>query len=178
MAWTNPKTWNAGETVTHTELNTHIRDNLDFLHSKDHCSAYQTTNQSVADATWENITFDAEHFDSNSMHSAGSDPARIKCNSDGLYLCVFKVSFDTNTTGTRRAQIRENAAGSSSGGTARGVWTAPALASVDTTVSGARLLRLVDTDYIEVFAYQDSGGALDVTSGSAATWLQLMQLAG
>ena len=178
MAWTSPRTWVSGETVTHTELNTHIRDNLDFLHSKDHASAYQTANQNLLDSTWANITFDAEHFDSNTMHSTSTNPARIKCNSDGLYLAVFKVSFDTNTTGVRRAQLRENAAGSSSGGTARGIWSAPGLASVNTTVSGTRLLRLVDTDYIEVFAYQDSGGAIDIISGTAATWLQLMQLAG
>jgi len=178
MAWTSPRTWVAGETVTAAQLNEQIRDNLDFLHSKDHASAYDSTNQSLTDSTYENITFDSEHFDSNSMHNTSSTTSRIKCNSDGLYLAVFKVTFDTNTTGIRRVQLRENAAGSSAGGTARGVWNGPALSGENTIVAGSRLVRLVDTDYVEIFAYQNSGGALDVVNGSSQTWLQLMQLAG
>ena len=178
MAWTTPRTWVNAETVTHTQLNTHIRDNLDFLHSKDHCSVYDSSDQSIADSTWANLNFDSEHFDSNTMHSTVTNNARVKCNSDGLYLCVFKVTFATNTTGTRRVQIRENAAGSSAGGTARGVWNGEGLSSETTIIGGSRLLRLVDTDYVEIFAYQTSGGALNVTMGSAETWLQLMQLAG
>ena len=31
MAWTAPRTWNAGETVTSTLMNLHIRDNLNYL---------------------------------------------------------------------------------------------------------------------------------------------------
>lgn len=32
MAWTSPKTW-ASEPLTSTDMNTHIRDNLNYLHS-------------------------------------------------------------------------------------------------------------------------------------------------
>lgn len=32
MAWTSPRTWVAGEVVTAAELNTHVRDNLNYLH--------------------------------------------------------------------------------------------------------------------------------------------------
>jgi len=32
VAWTAPRTWVAGEVVTAAELNTHVRDNLTFLH--------------------------------------------------------------------------------------------------------------------------------------------------
>jgi len=31
MAWTTPRTWSAGELVTASMLNTHIRDNMDYL---------------------------------------------------------------------------------------------------------------------------------------------------
>lgn len=178
MAWTTPRTWVAGETVTAAQLNAHIRDNLDFLHSKDHASAYQSTNQALTTSTYEAITFDSEHFDSNTMHSTSTATSRVKCNSDGLYLVVFKVQFETNTTGVRRIQLRENAAASSTGGTARGIWNGPGLTSEDTVIAGTRLLRLNDTDYVELFAWQSSGGNLDVESGNEKTWLQLMQLAG
>jgi len=178
MAWTTPRTWVSGETVTHTELNDHIRDNLNFLHSKDHCSVYDSSDEPLTDATWEVLNFDSENFDSNSMHNPASANSRVKCNSDGLYLCAFKVQFAANTTGLRRAMIRENAAASSTGGTNRGIWNSAGLSGEATTVGGSRLLRLVDTDYIELFAYQDSGITLDVEMGSPQTWLQLMQLAG
>lgn len=175
--WTNPRTWVNGETVSHTQLNTHLRDNLDFLHSKDHVSVYSSTDEALGGSAYDKVDFDSEHFDSNSMWD-GSTPSRVRCNSDGLYLVVFKVQFATNTTGNRRVQIRENAAGSSSGGTARGIWNGPALVGESTRIAGSRLLRLIDTDYVELFAYQDSGGSLDIEGGSSTTFLQLMQLAG
>ncbi len=31
MAWTTPRTWNAGETVTSSIMNTHVRDNFNVL---------------------------------------------------------------------------------------------------------------------------------------------------
>ena len=178
MAWTSPRTWVAGETVTAAQLNAHIRDNLDFLHSKDHASVYDSANQALTDVTYENVSFNSEHFDSNTMHDNATNNSRIKCNSDGLYLAVFKVTFDTNTVGIRRVQLRENAAGASGGGTARGVWNGPSLTGENTVIAGSRLCRLVNTDYLEIFAYQDSGGSLDVVNGTASTWFQLMQLAG
>ncbi len=50
MAWTNPFTWVAGQTVTDTQLNTHIRDNLNFLKDGvDHLAGFAfSTGQSNA----------------------------------------------------------------------------------------------------------------------------------
>jgi hypothetical protein len=31
--WTTPRTWIAGETVTATQLNAHLRDNFDYLYA-------------------------------------------------------------------------------------------------------------------------------------------------
>src|SRR5262245_7568818 len=36
MAWTTPRTWVAGELVTASMLNTHLRDNLNFLYGGDY----------------------------------------------------------------------------------------------------------------------------------------------
>ena len=38
MAWTTPRTWVNAETVTHTLMNTHVRDNLNAV-----CTAAFTT---------------------------------------------------------------------------------------------------------------------------------------
>lgn len=176
--WTNPRTWVNGETVTHTELNEQIRDNLDFLHSKDHVSVYRTANETVTDSTYGLLNWNAEAYDSNSMHDNATVNSRLRCNSDGLYLVIFKINFEIDNTGQRRVMLRENAAGSSSGGTTRGVWSGEGIATYETTVAGTRLLRLVDTDYVELFAYQNTGSSLDIESGSSTSFFQLMQLAG
>ncbi len=39
MAWTAPRTWVTGEIVTESMLNTHIRDNLEFLKTHVNASA-------------------------------------------------------------------------------------------------------------------------------------------
>lgn len=56
MAWTTPKTWVAGNTLTAAELNEQVRDNLDFLFSKpisvsnlDEAANYTTTSTTFVD---------------------------------------------------------------------------------------------------------------------------------
>lgn len=39
MAWTTPRTWVTGEVLTSSLMNTHVRDNLSFLHAEE--LAYQ-----------------------------------------------------------------------------------------------------------------------------------------
>ena len=49
MAWTTPKTWSAGETLTAANFNTHIRDNL--LAINNHVHVRKTADQSVTSST-------------------------------------------------------------------------------------------------------------------------------
>jgi hypothetical protein len=54
MAWTNPKTWSAGETLTAANFNTHIRDNLNALAS--HLVVRKPSDESVTSS----VTFQAD----------------------------------------------------------------------------------------------------------------------
>lgn len=57
--WTQPRTWTTGEIVTAAHLNTHLRDNLEYLAQQENTalnhftctssSAYSTTSSSFAD---------------------------------------------------------------------------------------------------------------------------------
>lgn len=48
MAWTNPKTWSVGETLTASNFNTHVRDNLNYLNWQHKVkTADQTVNNSA-----------------------------------------------------------------------------------------------------------------------------------
>ncbi len=176
--WTTPRTWVTAETVTAAQLNNHVRDNLDFLHSKDRVHVYRAAAEGTIDSTWEPLNWTSESFDTNTMHDNATNNSRLKCNSDGVYLCVFKINFDSDTDGIRKAMIRKNAAGSDTGGTDLGTWVEDGLASGNTTVAGSRLVPMNSTDYVELFAYQTAGNPLDVLSGAATSFFQLMQLAG
>ena len=65
QAWTTPKTW-ASEPLTSTDMNTHIRDNLDFLYGgwdesrqiQELVSSYSTTSLSFVDIDATNLSLD------------------------------------------------------------------------------------------------------------------------
>lgn len=68
MAWTAPRTWVAGETVTAALMNTHIRDNLKAL--GDAWTSWgtgaswtaSTTNPAIGNGTWEGKYLQAGKF--------------------------------------------------------------------------------------------------------------------
>lgn len=175
--WTAPPTWIATDVVDHTDMND-ISENLRFLHTKDRVGVYDSADQSISNATYELMTWDSEDYDNNGMHNNSSNTGRLTCQSDGLYLVEFKINFATDTNGNRRVMLRKNAAGSSAGGTNQGVWYETAIASDNTTVSGGRGIALNSTDYVELFVYQDTGGALNVSSGASVSFFQMMQITG
>lgn len=95
MAWTKPRTWVEGETLIASVFNTHVRDNLNFLHDKDRVHAVQTQNNALKDDEWEVIHFGGEAFDRGGMHSNRKRDAQIKFRQDGLYYLLFKIGFES-----------------------------------------------------------------------------------
>lgn len=62
-AWTAPKTWNTNDLVTATDLNTHLRDNLDWLKAPptanyvaNQASDYTTTSTSFVNVDGTNLS--------------------------------------------------------------------------------------------------------------------------
>lgn len=49
MAWTTPRTWNAGETVTSTLMNTYIRDNQNALRFAEYSSVTDAPNSGTGE---------------------------------------------------------------------------------------------------------------------------------
>ncbi len=80
MAWTSPRTWNAGETVTAALMNTHVRDNLNWLgNDAPRCGALRDTNQSIPNNTLTTISYTGvDEFDVGAMHDpGGGNPSRV-----------------------------------------------------------------------------------------------------
>ena len=58
--WTAPRTWNVGELVTAGLLNTHLRDNLEFVKAQidlplNHAAASSATLYSTSSAAWTDV---------------------------------------------------------------------------------------------------------------------------
>lgn len=127
------------------------------------CRLFNSANISVANTTNTVLTFDTETYDSGGMHSTSSNTGRITVptGGSGWYVITGGAEFAANATGQRDLTIRLN--GSLVIGAARAT---SASGSVATRLMCTTQYPLSDGDYVELLAYQTSGGALNVVTGS------------
>ncbi len=169
MAYTTPRTWVAGETVTATMLNAHVRDNMTDLRTAKHCRAYATGTQSLTNNTFEAITFGAETYDTDAWHSTGSNTERITPTLAGLYLVVGSLEFASNTTGLRALRLLLNS-------TTIGQTTVGATATGAPMLSCSALYRANgSSDYFQMHGYQNvsPSAALNTSTTTSAPWLHV-----
>ena len=126
------------------------------------------SNQSIPNATWTSISFDAQTFNAVlNFKTAGfwssANPTRLTIPSGlgGIYLVFGRVEFVTNATGGRSVAIRRNASGTAGSFNNSKIALTPA--SWTTPVITLGLMSLNPTDYLELRVEQESGGALDAT---------------
>jgi len=113
----------------------------------------------VATATWQALTFNSERFDTGSIHSTSSNTDRLTCVTPGVYLITGHAQFAANATGARALGILIN------GGAAIAYQRGDnAGASVTTLVSITTIYQLSAGDYVQLSAWQASGGSLNVVA--------------
>jgi hypothetical protein len=120
-------------------------------------NATKQANQSLANVTVTSIAFDGtDILDTNGFHDPSSNNTRMTIPSGygGKYLIQGTLEFASNTTGGREVYIRKN------GSTNLQAIQTDAEGSLTMTISGTYDLAVAD--YVEIRAYQSSGGALDV----------------
>jgi hypothetical protein len=126
--------------------------------------AFQSAAQSVPTGfAGLNMTLATPSFDTYGGWSSGS-PTRYTAQVPGTYLFIGGVSFATNTSGNRLAQLQKN--GSTSGAFAT---ASPALNTANFNAELQAIAFFVmngTTDYVEIWGYQDSGGALNTVASS------------
>lgn len=124
-------------------------------------SAYLSANQSTANGTYVALAFGSENFDTDGFHDNSTNNTRmtIPAGKAGKYLITALVSWASNSTADRRVGIYKN--GSGIAYTAR---FNPS-STDDTAISSSYVTALSVGDYIEIFAFQSSGGALNVLTG-------------
>lgn len=114
--------------------------------------------QAVPDATATALTADTESFNTDSLHSTVSNTSRITVPVTGYYLLNCNVYFAANTTGKRVVDFRLN--GTTFFGTSA---VDPDGSLTDPNIPITAIVLLAATDYVEVIAFQNSLGSLNVT---------------
>lgn len=130
------------------------------------CSLSKSASQSISNATFTAITFDVEQFDTDAFHSTSSNTSRITIPSGkaGKYQINGGIQYANTTGGIRYAAIYKNNAE---------YWrNATAAPSNDGRINTPIniIMDLAVGDYIEIYAYQSSGGALNVNWNQEGTY--------
>lgn len=139
-------------------MNTHVRDDLAFIHDPPSCRVRNSADISIPNNTLTVLTFNAERFDTDGMHSTSVNTGRITFATAGKYIIGGDIEWVGNVTNVRLIGIRLNGA------------TIIAYAdqiNSDTAVlrqSVVTLYQFAAGDYVELLAYQNSGGALTVSA--------------
>lgn len=153
-----------------------MEDGIYDAHYRPTVRAFNSANIAVGSASWTSLTFDSEAFDNATMHSTSSNTSRLTSTVSGIYLVGATVHFAANATGTRQLRLYQNGATV----VARNATSSTLSGSVVTVLEITALVNLPSGNYVEVQAYQDSGGSLNVAFESGASpvfWATLVSAA-
>lgn len=161
MAYVTPKTWATNDLATAAQLNQDLRDNVKFLATPPSCRVFNSATISHATSgSFQYLTFNSERFDTDTMHSTSVSTGRITFTTAGKYLVGGQVKFSVNATGMRGLQIRLN------GATEIANVLLDTGTALDTHLTIATYYQFAAADYVELGAFQSSGGALNMLLGS------------
>lgn len=113
--------------------------------------------QSLTTATYAPVTFESEAWDNRSMHSTVSNTSRLVAPVAGKYRVSATITFTANTSGARAINFRVNGSTTQRYGT---ISVPASTGGLATQLSTSTELDLAAGDYVEVWAYQNSGGDL------------------
>ncbi len=172
MAWTDPAghVWAVGEVLSAANMNTYIANDLVFLGTPPNCRAYNNAVLSVNSATVTALALNTENFKSDSgMHSTSSNTSRLIATIASKYEFKANIAWATSSAaGTvREALLRIN------GTTQFGASLQPPSTAYNVTNVAVADYALAAGDYVELCAYQDSGGAMNVNTFSFSPVLSM-----
>jgi hypothetical protein len=173
MAWTTPGTAVAGDVLTAARWNSDVRDNTTSLFKPPACFIYRTSADTAQNATWLRPTFDAELYDTDSMHDLSTNTQRITFNTAGIYVISAGIYFENNSTsGERILCLSKNASNADP-------QTATAGVNVGTQYinTGEAYMRMSLTtihrfnvaDFMTMHLFQNHGAAMIVGATTSAS---------
>ena len=137
----------------------------------------KSANQTLTTATTTELTWDTESWDSNGIHSTSVNTGRLTAVNAGRYLVICQAVFavDAGGTGYRALEVWKN--GNAGTWIAGDTEPAPGTATYSVLTVVAEV-SLAATDYVNAYAYQNSGGNLDIRSGTGSwsSWFEMRRL--
>lgn len=128
----------------------------------------QTTAQTLPNNTWVALLFQAEDIDTHGGHSTTSNTGRYTCTLAGTYMFNGAVAFASHATGQRWCRWHLNGGEIfGTGANVQAITGQPTLLTARTAV-----MTLAVGDYVELAAFQSSGGNLDTYISGAAGYAQ------
>lgn len=154
-------TWVSGQVVTAAQLNTNLRDAINFLINKPVCEAFQTVAQTLTTGVGAAILMDSESIDNDNGHSTTTNTSRYTVQTAGRFQFSGAVSYTANGTGQREANLWINGTLNTS--------TKYNATSADTTRAPTRTItRFYNVgDFMETAGYQTSGGNLTTAAANS-----------
>lgn len=159
MPWTAPKTWTSGY-LYEEDLNTHVRDNLNYLYNPPSCAVFNNAAISIPNATWTALTFNSERWDPAGLHSIVTNTGRITALTG--YAGEYNVGADGYFSAVAGGAVCGIRIGVNIGAGGAYIYTKyiPTLgAGYPTPIEYGRPWRFSVNDYATVEVYQDSGVA-------------------
>jgi hypothetical protein len=130
------------------------------------CRVYDGSGaQSIANNTIQAVTMNSESYDTDAYHSTSSNTSRITIPTGlgGYYLVTGEVTMAANATGSRQGIITLNGTGGTRVATSN---KEVPHASNNSQLAVVGVYALAAGDYIEMCAFQTSGGALNTVNFS------------
>lgn len=165
MAYVTPPTFNSGDVLDADDLNI-LGDDIEYLKGVadgvgfSGAKASRSSNQSIPDTTYTDVTFTAEVFDFGGWYSSGSTftvPAgAVPAGFTTIVLDVVAIArFVANGAGSRQLAILKN-------GSTEDLFGLSALSGDTTSVILPAKFEAAAGDTIKIQVYQSSGDALNL----------------
>lgn len=136
-----------------------------------YAKANNASGQSIPNDTPTVVALPTESSDNDGIHDTVTNNSRLVCRTAGVYLITGQLGFAANSTGIRRAAILVNG---SAVGSLQGHQAAPSPSADYSNVS--EVVELAVGDYVELQAYQTSGGALSLVTSTIACELSMVKI--
>ena len=124
--------------------------------------AYLSSNQTIGNASWTKVTWNAETYDTDSAFA--SNKFTVPSGKNGKYFVYASTCFTANTTGQRLASLYVN------GSERRRITGINGSGSNQAFSADGAVLELSASDYVEVYVYQDRGGNLELIGLQARSY--------
>lgn len=122
---------------------------------------YHNAGQSIGNAALTVVAFNSERWDTHASHDNATNNSRLTATVAGKYLILAHIEWQSNATGDRLLILRHN------GTTFISSQFIRATGGFETRHDIITEWPLAAGDYVELLAYQNSGGSLNVNSGAS-----------